>query len=334
MSYRKDLNNYNATDVPGQTTRIVNFTLAQPVDNAVLHLIISNHGANAGGEEYVRRMHYVYLDDQLLKQFKPGGSSCEPFRQFNTQGNGIYSATEKPLRNWLSWNNWCPGDAIPNREIKLGNLAAGNHTIKIDVPDAVFMNAQGYFPISMYIQNSQNGQVICEQPTDFAVTSQIGNVVQVGWQQPGNATDWQLVWGRKSAYSASYDTYQDVSGNPSSSLGDLIPSWSYETYIQTKCLASGNKSVWTGPVFSAPIVLGTNENALSEISVFPNPAKDVVTVKSSQQIEELFLYSQDGKKLMHQKENSLHIAQLGKGVYLLTIHLKNGKTQTHKIVKE
>ncbi|RZJ27661.1 MAG: hypothetical protein EOO18_13755, partial [Chryseobacterium sp.] len=142
ISYRKDLNNYNATDVPGTTTRIVNFTLDQNVENAKLFLTVSNHGSNQGGEEYIRRNHFVYLDEQMIFQFKPGGKSCEPFRMYNTQGNGIYGPAAKTLRNWLGFSNWCPGDAIPNREISLGNLAAGNHTIKITVPDAVFTGGQ------------------------------------------------------------------------------------------------------------------------------------------------------------------------------------------------
>ena len=84
LSYRDNLNNYNATDVPGKTTRIVTFTLDEPVENAVLHLTTSNHGSNSGGEEYVRRVHYVYLNDQLVYEYEPGGKNCEDFRQYNT----------------------------------------------------------------------------------------------------------------------------------------------------------------------------------------------------------------------------------------------------------
>ena len=104
LSYRENLNNYNATDVPGTTTRIVNFSLSAPVNNAKLFLSMSNHGANTNGEEYKRRQHFVYLDDQMIFQFKPGGKSCEPYRVNNTQGNGIYGSTPKHFRSWLSFN--------------------------------------------------------------------------------------------------------------------------------------------------------------------------------------------------------------------------------------
>jgi hypothetical protein len=197
LSYRQNLNNYNATDVPGQTTRIVNFTLDQPVQNAVLYLVTSNHGSNSGGEEYVRRQHFVYLDNLLIHEYKPGGKTCEDYRQYNTQGNGIYGTTVKPLRNWMNWNNWCPGDAVPNREVMLGNLAVGSHSIKIDVPDAVFKDGQGYFPISMYIQNQKSGQIICAAPTQFQITSQVGQEINISWKENGNANQWETIWSRK-----------------------------------------------------------------------------------------------------------------------------------------
>ena len=36
--------------------------------------------------------------------------------------------------------------------MNLGNLAAGPHSFKISVPTAVFVDAQGYFPVSVYLQ--------------------------------------------------------------------------------------------------------------------------------------------------------------------------------------
>ena len=146
-----DFNNYNATDVAGKTTRIINFTLNEAVKETKLHLITSNHGANAGGEEYVRRQHYVYFDGKQVLTYKPGGKSCEPFRKYNTQGNGIYGNKPMTEAQWASFNNWCPGDVIPNRIIDLGDLSTGQHTFKIDVPDANFKDKQGNFPLSLFL---------------------------------------------------------------------------------------------------------------------------------------------------------------------------------------
>ncbi len=146
------LNNSNNSDSPGQTVRIFNVDVASPMTNVKMYVITSNHGANAGGEEYNRRIHNIYFDDKLIATYKPGGKSCEPFRQYNTQGNGIYGSTPRSESEWTSWNNWCPGDKIPTRIYGLENLAVGTHTFKIEVPDAEFVNGEGNIPVSVYIQ--------------------------------------------------------------------------------------------------------------------------------------------------------------------------------------
>lgn len=154
------LNNYEekATDELGKTQKTFLFSLKKPIKNMVLYVISSNHGANEGGEEYIRRNHMVYLDDSLLFQYTPGGKSCEPFRIHNTQGNGIYGRNPETDSSWASWNNWCPGDVIPIRSVELGNLSAGKHQITISIPDAQFVEKSGYFPISMYLISVQYGK--------------------------------------------------------------------------------------------------------------------------------------------------------------------------------
>lgn len=148
-----NLNNYSplATDTIGLTTRTLSFTLDEPVTDARATVIISNHGANAGGEEYIRRQHFVYFNDGLVLTFIPGFGDCEPYRKYNTQPNGIYGRQPRTPDDWAAWNNWCPGSAIPVRHIPLGNLPAGTHTLRISVPDAQFVDAQGDFPLSVYL---------------------------------------------------------------------------------------------------------------------------------------------------------------------------------------
>lgn len=157
MSTIKSFNNYGGTDEQGETMRILSFALNNTVNNANFYVITSNHGANSGGEEYVRRQHYVYLNDLQIFTYKPGGKSCEPYRQFNTQGNGIYGSSPQSASWWTGWNNWCPGDAVPIRKINVGNLPPGNHALTIHVPDAEFIGQQGDFPLSVYLQGDVSG---------------------------------------------------------------------------------------------------------------------------------------------------------------------------------
>jgi len=155
LSYNR-LNNYNSTDVPGETVRIVSFNLPNTVTNANFFVISTPHGANSGGEEYIRRQNYTYIDDVQMLTYTPGGISCEPFRVYNTQGNGIYGATPKSLTEWTSWNNWCPGNSVPIRGFTMPSIAAGNHTLKHTIPTAVFNQQQGDVYLSVYMQGKSN----------------------------------------------------------------------------------------------------------------------------------------------------------------------------------
>ncbi|MFZ4545042.1 MAG: peptide-N-glycosidase F-related protein [Saprospiraceae bacterium] len=159
LFFNNNFNNYqaNATDSIGVTQRTLRFVVPENLTDAALFLITSNHGANTGGEEYNRRFHFVYFDDALKLSYKPGRTTCEPFRKYNTQGNGIYGSSVKSPASWQSFSNWCPGDVIDTRRIDLGPLTKGTHTFQIRVPAAVFVNKEGNFPLSLYLQGKTMG---------------------------------------------------------------------------------------------------------------------------------------------------------------------------------
>ena len=156
-----NLNNYTetATDTIGKTTKTYEFEVPKDVNDGMIVLVTSNHGANAGGEEYNRRWHYVYYDDDLVLTYMPGRTSCEPFRKYNTMPNGIYGTTKKSDKRWQSFSNWCPGDVIDNRIIKLGAVKAGKHKVRISVPDAVFNDKKGDIPVSLFFQGLTKGEL-------------------------------------------------------------------------------------------------------------------------------------------------------------------------------
>ena len=155
----RNLDNYDSlgTDTIGKTTKTYYYTVPRDVADAQLVVVTSNHGANAGGEEYNRRWHYIYVDDQLALVYKPGRKSCEPFRQYNSQSNGIYQTSAMTDAQWQSFSNWCPGDVIDNRIIALGAVKAGEHKVRISVPEAEFRDKQGDIPVSIFFQGLTEG---------------------------------------------------------------------------------------------------------------------------------------------------------------------------------
>jgi hypothetical protein len=183
------LDNYNTnnTDELYQTRKSAEFTIENDLPNCKLVLITSNHGANAGGEEYNRRWHCIYFNDDLVLSYKPGRKSCEEFRKYNTQGNGIYGNAAMTDAQWQSFSNWCPGDVIDTRVIELGDLTAGTHKFMIDVPDAVFVGMDGYFPLSLYFLST------IEKEEDFLEVSETEVLLHrdgLGYVQVKSNTDW------------------------------------------------------------------------------------------------------------------------------------------------
>lgn len=331
LSTYEILNNYNNTDVPGETTKIMNFTLTEPVEDAVLYVITSNHGANAGGEEYKRREHYIYLDDELIFQYKPGGKSCEPYRQYNTQGNGIYGWSPKSIREWLSFNNWCPGDRIPNREVYLGTLSAGEHTITLDVPDATFIGNEGYFPISMYIQNRKSGQQTCTDPTHLIVENQYGTTVDMAWTENGDSNHWELLWGRRFYYEDTYDNYMDVEQEPKGTIENLFNGWYFEVFVRSSC-ADNFESVWVGPTYTDKVVSVEDEHK-EPVDIFPNPSKGIFTIQSPIPVEKVTVYGIGGETLLVDSTTQINIENFSPGIYNLIINLSNGEVITKKVIK-
>ena len=155
----KNFNNYTegATDEIGKTVKTWTFDVPEDVTDGQLVFITSNHGANSGGEEYNRRMHFVYFDGKLSMAYQPGRTSCEPFRVYNTQPNGIYGSREKSDEEWQSFSNWCPGDKIDNRILSVGAVSKGTHSMKIRVKGAEFADNQGDIPVSIFFQGVTEG---------------------------------------------------------------------------------------------------------------------------------------------------------------------------------
>lgn len=157
--YQRYLCNYNdkRTDEHGTTTAAYTMHVEEDLEDALFVFVNSNHGANSGGEEYNRRIHYVFVNEWMAMVYRPGRKSCEPFRQYNTQSNGIYGGKEMSDEDWQSFSNWCPGDVIDNRIIHLGAVKAGDYIFRMLVPDAVFNGGEGYFPFSLTFFGRKKG---------------------------------------------------------------------------------------------------------------------------------------------------------------------------------
>jgi len=81
--------------------------------------------------------------------------------------------------------------------------------------------------------------------------------------------------------------------------------------------------------------VGISNKTQTEVGIYPNPTQGNITIKSNGQIEQLSLFSFDGKQIVLKNSNcnSLNIKHLNSGVYLLMVKT-NRAVITKTIIKE
>lgn len=72
----------------------------------------------------------------------------------------------------------------------------------------------------------------------------------------------------------------------------------------------------------------------SDFSVYPNPATDLLNIRSIEEIKSIKMYALDGRKLSETQSKVLQIGDLPAGIYILTLETKNGTIGTQKIIKK
>lgn len=74
-------------------------------------------------------------------------------------------------------------------------------------------------------------------------------------------------------------------------------------------------------------------NEFSLFTAYPNPATDLITVKSNERIESFEILSLEGRKIKTDHNPSIDISNLSSGIYLLKVKTEDGKYGTKRIVK-
>jgi GLPGLI family protein len=109
----------------------VTFDLPNDAKNVKLRYIATGHGGWENGDEYLKKVNTIYLDGDEKFAFVPWRTDCGSYRLYNPVsgdlGNGLSSSDG-------SRSNWCPGTTTNPVWITLGDLKAGEHTIRVTIP--------------------------------------------------------------------------------------------------------------------------------------------------------------------------------------------------------
>ena len=85
-------------------------------------------------------------------------------------------------------------------------------------------------------------------------------------------------------------------------------------------------------------VLAVNQTKKENLTIYPNPVKDILNLKNDSEISKISVYSLDGKlirdKKVSSKETTINLLGISVGSYIGIIESTNGKKQTVKLIKK
>ena len=124
-------------------------------------------------------------------------------------------------------------------------------------------------------------------------------------------------------------------------------SYKYQTYL-TNNVSNQSIIVWTedrsagSKVYAQNFLLSDHMSiddldGIGEISVYPNPVKDILNISSKKKIKEISVFNIAGQKVLNSinvKNGQLNVSSLSSGVYVFQVKMENGKVETFKIIKK
>jgi len=90
-------------------------------------------------------------------------------------------------------------------------------------------------------------------------------------------------------------------------------------------------------VFDNNATLNIEQFNANEISIYPNPAKNVVNISANSEIKMVRVLDITGKLVLTENalsNNSINVSNLKTGVYILNVTLANGNQSTKKLIKQ
>lgn len=146
---------YQAQGIPDLFNRqdlTATFNIPKGAKNVQLKYIVTGHGGQSGGDEFVENENILSIDNKEIYRFTPWRTDCAAFRRFNPatgtwlkprevsyiakEGRGQKQIEEIIASSDLSRSNWCPGSDVQPVTLFLDDIQAGEHSFKVSIPDA------------------------------------------------------------------------------------------------------------------------------------------------------------------------------------------------------
>lgn len=101
------------------------------IKSLTLRYISTGHGGWGGGDEFNKKMNFIFADGKLIYSYIPWRDDCGMYRNYNPASgnfpNGMSSSD-------FSRSGWCPGSTSVPVDIPVTDLKPGRHTFSVYIP--------------------------------------------------------------------------------------------------------------------------------------------------------------------------------------------------------
>lgn len=125
-----------------------------------------------------------------------------------------------------------------------------------------------------------------------------------------------------------------TSGSPAIDAGDnsLVPSTSISDFLNNQRIHNSNVDIGAYE-FGSPALGIDSFIDESTITIFPNPASNIINVNSEKAITEIIIYDVLGKKVLSSNYKSINIEKLKTGTYFIELSLKGNRKKVKRFIK-
>lgn len=127
-------------------------------------------------------------------------------------------------------------------------------------------------------------------------------------------------------------TYTNESYQWVSQSEGMVFSFAINTFVSNGVTNVSKSVSYLDTAVLSTVDLDSKKN---EVSIYPNPGTDFISVGSKENLKKITIYSLEGKAVIKpQNSRNIDISKLPKGVYLLQGELENGTLVSKKIIKK
>lgn len=235
-------------------------------------------------------------------------------------------------------------DGLPSCAMGTYNSFASDNIFQVS-PEAVegFSGNVAQYDLSSDLQGGEFavatdlylGTFLLEEGTDYTFSFKYGRTAGSG-QVLMQAILEEPEWGGFAILVTNFQSMPAENGTITQNVG--VPETGiYQIHFKVEA-TSGDEFVYLDDVrLEEASLAGVRENALSNLAIYPNPVKDILTINHADAIERIELYSSTGQLLLAEKPDNvqvlLNLERLSAGVYYAGISA-GGVAKKVKIIKE